>query len=112
MKVVGTIKPLKDNILVANMDFGNEKTKAGIIVTSDDGKTSGIKPRWGQVYAIGPDQKDVNIGDWILIEHGRWTRTINYETDNGDELELRMIDKKSILLVSDDKPLDVQKQSI
>lgn len=109
MKVTGTIKPLHDKVLVSNMDFGFEKTKSGIIVTSDDGKSTGIKPRWGQVWAVGPEQKDVVIGDWILIEHGRWTRTINYENDQGEITELRMVDNKAIIMVSSERPDDVQK---
>jgi co-chaperonin GroES (HSP10) len=104
MKVKGKIKPLRDNILISDMDFGSETTRTGIILNSDDGKSTGIRPRWGKVFAIGPEQKEIDIGDWVLVEHGRWTRTINYELDDGKELELRMIDNKAILMVSDDKP--------
>lgn len=111
MKVIGTIKPLRDKVLVSDMDFGFEKTQSGIIVTSDDGKSTGIKPRWGRVWAVGPEQKDVAIGDWILIEHGRWTRTINYENDQGEITELRMVDNKAIIMVSTEKPNDVQKSN-
>lgn len=110
MKVKGKIKPLRDNVIISEMDFGNEVTRTGIILHSDDGKSTGIKPRWGRVYAIGPDQNDITVGDWILIEHGRWTRTINYETEQGTVLELRMVDNKAILMVSDEKPADVQRQ--
>lgn len=112
MKVKGQIKPLRDNVLICDMDFGIETTKSGIILTSDDGKASGIKPRWGKVWAVGPEQTEIKIGDWILIEHGRWTRTINYEDDNGDVIELRMVDNKAILITSDEKPADVQRQAI
>lgn len=112
MKVKGLIKPLGDNVLISNMDFGMETTKSGILLTSDDGKATGIKPRWGKVFAVGPDQKDIAIGDWILIEHGRWTRTINYEQENGEVVELRMVDNNAILIKSDEKPADVQRQSV
>lgn len=107
MKVTGKIVPLRDNVLVADMDFGFEKTKTGIIVTSDNGKTQGIHPRWGRVWAIGPEQKDVQVGEWILVEHGRWTRTIEFETDNNEVVELRMVDTKAILMSSEEKPDDV-----
>lgn len=112
MKVKGLIKPLRDNVLISNMDFGMETTKSGILLTSDDGKATGIKPRWGKVFAVGPDQKDIAIGDWILIEHGRWTRTINYEQENGEVVELRMVDNNAILITSNEKPADVQRQSV
>jgi len=109
MKVKGKIVPLKDNVLVSDMDFGFEKTKSGIIVTSDNGKTQGIHPRWGRVWAIGPEQKDVNIGEWVLIEHGRWTRTVEYENDDGTVTEIRMVDNNAILMSADDKPSDVMR---
>lgn len=107
MKVKGKITPLRDNVFITDMDFGMQQTSAGIYVASDDGKSSGIHPRWGKVWAIGPDQKDVTIGDWILVEHGRWTRGIDYENDTGDVITIRMVENKSILISSDEKPNDI-----
>lgn len=106
MKVKGKIVPLRDNVLVSDMDFGFEQTKSGIILTSDNGKTQGIHPRWGKVWAVGPEQKDVTVGEWICVEHGRWTRTIEYD-DNNEVVELRMVDTKAILMSSSEKPSDV-----
>ena len=103
MKVKGKIIPLRDNILVSDMDFGFEKTKSGIVLMSDDGKTQGIHPRWGKVWAIGPDQKDIKIGEWVCVEHGRWTRTIEFETET-ETIDLRMVDPKSILMSAEEKP--------
>jgi co-chaperonin GroES (HSP10) len=48
MKVTGKVTPIGDKILVSHMDFGMEKTAAGIYVPSDDGKTQGIRPRWAR----------------------------------------------------------------
>lgn len=109
MKVTGKIVPLRDNVLVSDMDFGFETTKSGIIVTSDNGKTQGIHPRWGRVWAIGPEQKDVQVGEWVLVEHGRWTRTIEFETENNETVEIRMVDTKAILMSSMEKPQDVMR---
>lgn len=107
MKVQGKITPLRDNVLVSDMDFGIERTKAGLYLLSDNGKTQGIHPRWGRVWAIGPEQKDVKVGDWICVEHGRWTRTIEIETESGEVKEVRMVDTKAIMISSDEKPADV-----
>lgn len=107
MQVVkGKVNPIRDNILITEMEFGEEKTTSGIIIQSLDGKSEGIKARWGKVWAIGPDQKDVNVGDWICVDHGRWTRGIKVD-DQGTELIIRRVDNKDILLVSDQKPNDV-----
>jgi co-chaperonin GroES (HSP10) len=104
MKVNGTIIPIKDNVLVSDMEFGMQKTTAGILLTSDNGKAEGIYPRWGRVWAIGPDQTDVRVGEWVLVEHGRWTRTIEFELDNDTIVELRRVDTKAILASADEKP--------
>lgn len=107
MKVKGKLRPLYDNIIVTDMEFGMERTASGILVQSDDGKGSGIHPRWGRVYSIGPDQQSVSIGEWILLEHGRWGRGFKYETADGEEITLHQADKNAILMVSDEKPADV-----
>jgi co-chaperonin GroES (HSP10) len=99
------IRALHDDVLVQDMDFGEQTTAGGIIVKSDDGKVHGIKPRWGQVYKVGPDQTDVHPGQWILIEHGRWTRKIKIDDGDGAK-EIQKVEVKSILAVADEKPND------
>lgn len=106
MKVKGKIKPLGAKVFVADMEFGEQRTAAGIYIPGDDAKGSGIHPRWGRVWAVGDQQTDVKVGEWILIDHGRWTRTIEYENDDGTITELRMVDNDAILIQSDDKPKD------
>ena len=97
------ITPLKKRVLVSNMHFGETKTAGGIILTDDDGTESGIHPRWAKVYAVGDQQEDVKIGQWLLVAHGRWSRALKVKKD-GTELEVRMIDENDILLVTDDEP--------
>jgi co-chaperonin GroES (HSP10) len=109
MKIQGTLRPLKDRIFVSDMNFGEEKTVTGIVLQSDNGKGQGIKPRWGKVFAVGPDMKDVEIGNWILMEHGRWTRTFEYENADGSITELHVADNNGIMMVTDEKPNDVMR---
>jgi co-chaperonin GroES (HSP10) len=100
------IRALNDDVIVSDMDFGEQVTASGIVIKSDDGKVHGIKPRWAQVYKVGPKQTDVKVGQWILIEHGRWTRKI--KIDDGDGVkEIQKVEVASILGVTDDKPNDV-----
>ena len=97
------ITPLKKRVLVSDMHFGETKTKGGIILTDDDGSESGIHPRWGKVYAIGDQQEDVKVGEWVMVSHGRWSRGFKIKK-KGVELEVRMIDENDILLVSEEEP--------
>lgn len=106
MKVVGKIVPIRDKVLVSDMNFDSQKTFSGIIIPSDNGKVHGIHPRWAKVFAVGNDQKEVKVGEWILVEHGRWTRGIEYELENGEIVELRMVDNAAILMSADEPPSD------
>ena len=109
MKIKGTIKPLRDKVLIRDMQFGIEKTAGGIYLPSDDGKSSGIHPRWGRVFAIGPEQTEVKVDQWILVEHGRLSRGTVYQTPQGEDIEIRLVDNNAILLYSDEAPNDTQR---
>jgi len=102
---INEIRALKDNILVTDMEFAGRQLQSGIVLLNDNGTTAGIRPRWGQVYAIGPDQRDVTVGQWICVAHGRWTRGHNIEDAAGIKT-IRKIDPKDILLVSNEQPGD------
>ena len=106
MAVKGTIKPLRDYVMVADMNFDEVRLQSGIILRKDDGKSHGIRPRWARVYAVGSEQKDVKVGQWILIEHGRWTRGIKVEESDGSETVVRRVDNDCIMMVSDEQPVE------
>jgi co-chaperonin GroES (HSP10) len=99
------LRPLKDSVIVSDMVFDVRISTGGIIIPNDNGKSTGIRPRWGQVYAVGPDQQDVVPGQWICIEHGRWTRGIDIEDESG-KVTLRRVDPKDIMMISDEQPND------
>jgi co-chaperonin GroES (HSP10) len=108
-KITGTLNPLKDKVFVTDINFDEEVTTAGIVLKSDNGKGEGVKPRWGRVWAIGPEQKDVKVGEWILMEHARWTREFQHEAEDGTITKLHMADLNAIMLVADEKPHSVQR---
>lgn len=94
---------IKDHVIVTDMHFGERKLSNGIILLNDDEKSDGIRPRWGRVYAVGPEQTDVQEGQWVLIEHGRWTRGLTVDIE-GQEFVIRRADPKCIIFVSDSEP--------
>ena len=100
------LKPLHDSVIVSDMTFDERLTSGGIVLLSDNGKSTGIRPRWGRVYAVGPDQKDIQVGTWVCVEHGRWTRGIEIEDENGKQT-LRRVDPKDVMMESDEEPADV-----
>lgn len=100
------LQPLSNSVIVSDMNFEERLSSGGIVLLNDNGKSSGIRPRWGRVYAVGPDQKDIRVGTWICVEHGRWTRGIDVEDENG-KVTLRRVDPKDIMLEADEMPDDV-----
>ena len=99
------LRALHDHVIVSEMTFDQRITSGGLILLNDNGTTLGIRPRWGQVYAVGPKQKDVQVGQWICVAHGRWTRGLDIEDDSGLRT-IRRIDPEDILLISDTQPQD------
>jgi co-chaperonin GroES (HSP10) len=94
------LKALHDHVIVSDMSFDQRITQSGLILLNDNGTTLGIRPRWGQVYAIGPKQKEIKLGQWVCVAHGRWTRGLDIEDENGKRT-IRRIDPADILLISD-----------
>jgi co-chaperonin GroES (HSP10) len=102
------IRPIRDHVLVADMNFDEQYTASGIFIPSDDGKSEGVKPRWCRVWAIGPEQTDFQIDEWIFVEHGRWTRGVEVEEDDGTAVTIRRVDLNAIMLSADEKPNDIE----
>ena len=100
---VDSLRFMHDHIIVSDMHFDERISKGGIVLLDDDKKSSGIRPRWAKIYGLGPDVKDpeLQIGKYILISHGRWTRGITVETPTGKQT-LPKVDPNDILLVSDE----------
>jgi co-chaperonin GroES (HSP10) len=100
---IKSLHALHDHVIVHEMEFSGRQLSSGIILMNDNGTTAGIRPRWGQVYAVGPKQQDVKVGQWVCVAHGRWTRGLDIQDDTGKKT-IRRIDPADILLVSDQPP--------
>lgn len=98
---INDIKPLHDSVIVKDMNFDHRMTRSGLVIVKDDGKNSGIRPRWAEVYAVGPEQTEIKVGQWICVAHGRWTRGIKIQDASGEHT-IRRVDNNDILLVSDE----------
>lgn len=100
------IQALKGKVLVTDLERG-ARIINGIIIPNDDGKSEGIRPRWSKVYSVGEGVEDVQPGQWVLVEHLRWTRMITVKEDDGSETKIWGIEWPSAaLLVSDEDPFN------
>lgn len=106
---IANIKPINDRVYVTDLEFGEQTTKSGLIITDDDGQGRGIRPRWAKVIKSGPKQTELNIGDYILLSHGRWSRAIKVLIDN-KETKMFMIDyPNGVLAISKSKPSELER---
>jgi co-chaperonin GroES (HSP10) len=102
---INELEALGDHVLVKDMNFDGRKLSSGIVLLGDDSRSSGIRPRWAEVYAVGPTQTDIKVGEWICVEHGRWTRGVTIEDSTGEHV-LRRVDPSNIMMASDSEPPD------
>lgn len=111
-KLFEDVRPLANEILVTEMQKGEKLTRGGLIIPDDNGKDRGIKPRWAKVYKVGRNVDYVKPGEYILVEHGRWTYGIEMilSDDEGNETKhyLQRVDTAAILLVSEEEPSELK----
>lgn len=96
-----TLRPIRDHIIVVDMHFGERRSSSGIVLSNDDGKTHGIRPRWATIHAVGPEQSTFAVGERVLIEHGRWTRGFETVDASGQKVTIRRCDPDAIMIRSD-----------
>lgn len=100
-----SLRPLKKSVFVSELDSGMKQTRGGILIPDDDMKDRGIRERWACIHSLGPEIDDLVVGDWVLVEHGRWTNAIAFERADGSAMKLWRIDyPDAVLLVSKEDP--------
>jgi len=96
------VQPFENNVFfqfvddTTNSKFANSTT-AGILIAHSSNAQANI-PRWGKVTHIGPNVKDISVGEYILIEPGMWTQAFKIK----DERFWKTDDEKAIVV--SDKP--------
>lgn len=98
------IETFGDKVVVVDLEHGERKSSSGIILNDDDGKTHGIRPRWAKVYAVGERATEVKEGQWVMIEHGRWTHKFLEKDVDGKIRDFWLAEYSSIMMVSDELP--------
>ena len=99
-------RALKDKVIGKMIDrFGEQVSAGGVIYQEKDGTSEAIRPRWFEVTHVGPEQVDVKVGQYVLVDQGRWTRGIDfYHTMRKEDFVYRL-DTDALLVISDDNPL-------
>jgi len=93
----GFFEPPNNGIYVVNLEKGDLRRQSGIIITDDQMKDRGIRPRWAQIWKVGTEWQDTfNPGQWILLEHGNWSSVFTLFTEDGESIDLQIIEEKSL----------------
>jgi len=95
------LRPLSNGIFfkfteAASASTFVNKTTTGIVIASGRGDQSNIA-RWGQVTDVGPKVENVAVGDYALIEAGKWT--VGFDIDGERTWKT---DETSVLFTSDE----------
>ena len=97
---IENIKPIQNHIIFQFLDITaggvfTRKSESGIIQVSSLKDQAG--PRFGKVLKVGPEvSKDINVGDTVLIESGKWTT--QFWLDDGTKIW--KTDDKQIIAIS------------
>ena len=100
--IKGKVEPLRDMILAVDLEYGAQIIN-GIIIPNDNMEARGIRSRWAKIYRVGPEITDIKAGEWVRIEHGRWSVGF-YINEGGENILVRWVDYEAIEMVSDEKP--------
>lgn len=95
---VGDFRPKKGSIVICNLEKGDLRSAGGLIIQDDNMKDRGIRPRWAQVYRVGPEvHDDIQEGDWILLTHGHWTHIFEHQEPSGRVIGLQVVERDKVI---------------
>lgn len=99
-----TLTPLHDKVIGRMVDvMGQDRTTAGGLILSDNaGDEQFIRPRWFEVTHVGPEQKDVSVGEFVLMPHGRWGHGFSIDGSTREEDKLFHLDTETMMAVADE----------
>lgn len=96
-----TIQPTTNSIIFSFYDDSTSsrfinKTASGIAIAIS-AKDQANVDRWGVVTAVGPDVRNIKVGEAILIESGFWTSGFEVEG-----VKFWKTDENSVILTADE----------
>lgn len=103
---------LPNSLYVDSLEIGEKTTKSGFIIPEEkmDARGEFVRPRWARVIFKSDDIDYLNIGDWVLLSHGRWSSSIVI-INKDEKKKIWFVSPKSIkeglLAVSKNKPIEL-----
>lgn len=111
------IECLPNTMYVEKIEYGERKTKGGLVLMKEQMDYEGrfARPRWAKVRYKAKNITNIEVGDWILINHGHWSTSMLMEI-KGKEEKLWYISPKSykegVMAVSKEMPEQLKEYGI
>lgn len=111
------IECLPNTMYVEKIEYGERKTKGGLVLMKEQMDYEGrfARPRWAKVRYKAENITNIEVGDWILINHGHWSTSMLMEI-KGKEEKLWYISPKSykegVMAVSKEMPEQLKEYGI
>lgn len=97
------LRALPGRVLVDDIERG-DRIIGKIWIPNDNGKSSGIRPRWAHVYSVGEGITEIQVGQWVLVNHAQWTRGFDIVDDDGNAKTIWQINWPDEVLAVADTP--------
>jgi len=77
-----------NTMYVEKIEYGERKTKGGLYLQAEQMDYEGrfARPRWSKVRYKASNITNIDVGDWVLIEHGHWSTSMKMTIDGKDEV--------------------------
>jgi hypothetical protein len=99
-----TLSPMPNKVFVTDLEIGEVTRTSGVIIANDLGKNYGLRDRWAKVYKLGEGVEDISVGEWVYIEHGRWTVGLDMIHEDGTEFKTWMVDWPDACIMTSSEP--------
>ena len=101
------IEPIHGGIFVTNFEVGDHVVNGIRIQYEAYKRGKWIHPRWAQVCAVSKEEKNLKVGQWVLLQHGHWSTVMKMKRGSKDFDCWYILPKclrEGVLAVSDTKP--------
>ena len=81
------IECIPNTMYVEKIEYGERKTKGGLYIQAEQMDYEGrvAHPRWAKVRYKADNIKNIEVGDWVLLEHGHWSTSMKMFINNKEE---------------------------
>lgn len=76
-----------NTMFVEDIEYGERKTKSGLWIQAEtmDYEGNFVRPRWAKVKYKADNIRNIDVGDYILIDHGHWSTSLDVKIGDNEQ---------------------------